>query len=122
MRNMDQTFNKKRPIQYTVKINTYYQEYRERTVIDVIGRQKWIIILRKLQLAYYNSEIYWKTGEVEIIRYLEECRKQQRLKQGKSGQQKQKEKEAKEEKQQKKQRRKKEIRKAVKEWEIQNDK
>ena len=40
MRNVDGMFNKERPIEYTVKINIYYQEYRERTKIDVIGGQK----------------------------------------------------------------------------------
>ena len=48
-------------------------------------------------LAHYNPEINQKTGEVKIMRYPEECGKQQRLKQGKSGWQKQKEEEAKEE-------------------------
>ena len=40
MRNVDGMFNKERPIEYTVKINIYYQEYRERTKIDVIRGQK----------------------------------------------------------------------------------
>ena len=45
MRNMNGTFNKKGPIEHTVEINIYYQEYRKKTEIDVIGRQKWNIIL-----------------------------------------------------------------------------
>jgi len=40
MRNMDGTFNKKEPIENTVKINIYYQRHRERTKINVIGGQK----------------------------------------------------------------------------------
>jgi len=39
MRNMDGSFNKERPIKHTVKVNIY-QGHRERTDIDVIGRQK----------------------------------------------------------------------------------
>jgi len=40
MRNVDRIFNKEEPIEYTVEVNIYYQEYRERTEIDVIGGQK----------------------------------------------------------------------------------
>jgi len=39
VRNVDGSFNKK-PIEYTVKVNIYYQEHRERTEIDIIGEQK----------------------------------------------------------------------------------
>ena len=45
VRNMDRTLNKERPIENTVKVNIYYQEYRERIEIDVIGGQKWNVIL-----------------------------------------------------------------------------
>ena len=54
-----------------------------------------------LQLTHHNSEINWRIEEVNMIRYLEECEKQQRPKQRKSGQQKQKKEEKKEEKQKK---------------------
>jgi len=37
VRNVNGFFNKKRPIEYTVKINIYYQGHRERTKINVIG-------------------------------------------------------------------------------------
>ena len=40
MRNVNRTFNKERPIEYTVEINIYYQGYRKRMEIDVIGEQK----------------------------------------------------------------------------------
>ena len=40
MRNVDESFNKKGPIEHTVKVNIYYQGYRERTEIDVIRGQK----------------------------------------------------------------------------------
>jgi len=34
---MDKSFNKEGSIEYMVKVNIHYQEYRERTEIDVIG-------------------------------------------------------------------------------------
>ena len=37
VRNMNSSFNKKGSIEYTVEINIYYQWYRERIEIDVIG-------------------------------------------------------------------------------------
>ena len=45
VRNVDRFFNKKGPIEHIVEVNIYYQEHRERTEIDVIGRQKWNVIL-----------------------------------------------------------------------------
>ena len=38
MRNVNSSFDKERFIEYIVEINIYYQGYRERTVIDMIGR------------------------------------------------------------------------------------
>jgi len=40
MRNIDGTFNKKRPIEHTVEVNIYYHGHRERTEINIIGGQK----------------------------------------------------------------------------------
>jgi len=40
VRNVDGSLNKKRSIEYMVEVNIYYQEYRERTEIDVIRDQK----------------------------------------------------------------------------------
>ena len=40
IRYIDGFFNKKGPIEYTVEVNIYYQEYRKRTEIDVIRGQK----------------------------------------------------------------------------------
>jgi len=57
MRNVDGSFNKEGPIEYMVKVNIYYQEYRERTEIDIIGEQKWSVILGMSWLACYNSKI-----------------------------------------------------------------
>jgi len=97
VRNMNGSLNKEGPIKYMVEVNIYYQEYRERTEIDVIGGQKWTVILGMPWLAHYNSEIDWRTGEVKMIRYPEECGKQWRLKQEKPEWQKQKKEEVKEE-------------------------
>jgi len=75
VRNVDGLLKKKGPIEYTVEVNIYYQGHRERTEIDVIGGQKWMVILGMLWLACHNPEIDWRTGEVKMTRYPEECRK-----------------------------------------------
>ena len=36
---------KKRLIKHTIEINIFYQEYKERTEIDIIGKHKWNVIL-----------------------------------------------------------------------------
>ena len=97
IRNINSSLNKEGPIEYMVEVNIYYQVHRERTEIDIIGGQKWSIILGMLWLACYNPEIDWRTEEVKMMRCPKEYRKQWRPKQGKSGQQKQKEEEAKQE-------------------------
>jgi len=45
---VDRMFNKKGLIENTVEINIYYQEYREKMEIDIIGKQKWSVILGML--------------------------------------------------------------------------
>jgi len=45
VRNVDGLLNKERPIEHTVEVNIYYQGHRERMEIDVIGGQKWMVIL-----------------------------------------------------------------------------
>ena len=45
MKNIDSSFNKKRPIEHIAEVNIYYQRCRERTEIDVIEGQKWSVIL-----------------------------------------------------------------------------
>ena len=110
---MNRTLNKKELIEHTVEMNIYYQGYKEETEIDVIGEQKWNMILGMLQLAYYNSEIDQRIEKVKMMKYLEECGKQQRPKQRKSGQQKQKKEEEKESR--KKTRRERKEKKAKKE-------
>jgi len=57
VKNVNSFFNRKRSIKHTVEVNIYYQEYRERTEIDIIGGQKWSIILGMLWLAHCNLEI-----------------------------------------------------------------
>ena len=96
VRNVDSLLNKKKPIEHTVEVNIYYQEHRKRIEIDVIGEQKWQVILEMLWLACYNPEIDWKMGEVKMMRFPEECGRQWRPKQGKPEWQKEKEKEVRE--------------------------
>ena len=45
IRNVDGLLNKEEPIEHTVEVNIYYQEYKERTKIDVVRGQKWKVIL-----------------------------------------------------------------------------
>jgi len=97
IRNVDGSLNKEGLIENTVEVNIYYQGHKERMEIDVIGGQKWTVILEMLWLACHNPEIDWRIGEIKMTRCPEECGKQWRLVQGKSGWEKQKEEEAKEE-------------------------
>ena len=83
IRNMDGSPNKEGPIEHIIEVNIYFKEHRERMEIDVIGGQKWTVILGIPWLACHNSKINWKTGEVKMTRCLEECRKQWRPKQEK---------------------------------------
>ena len=45
VRNVDGSFNREGPIENTVEVNVYYKGHVERTEIDVIGGQKWGVIL-----------------------------------------------------------------------------
>ena len=128
VRNVDRSFNKEGLIENTVEVNIYYKGHMERTEIDVIGGQKWSVILGMPWLACHNPEIDWRIGKVKITRCPEECGKQWRPVQSKSGWEKQKDEEAKEEvekrkeEKEKKKKQKKEkivkVRKVVEEWEI----
>ena len=129
IRNIDRLLNKEGPIEHIVEVNIYYQGHRKRTEIDVIREQKQMVILGMLWLVCNNPEIDWRTGEVKMMRCLEECGKQWRSKQEKSGQQKSKEEEAKEEVGKKQEKRKKkkegkmlEVKRVVEEWEIWDEK
>ena len=75
VRNVNGSLNKEGLIEHMVEVNIYYQRHRERTKIDVIGGQKWTVILGMPWLARYNSETDWKTEEVKMMRCLEECGK-----------------------------------------------
>ena len=78
VRNVNGLLNKEKPIKHMVEVNIYYQKYRERMEIDVIGGQKWKVILGMLWLVCHNPEINWRIGEVKIMRCPEECGKQWR--------------------------------------------
>jgi len=45
IRNIDSLSNKERPIKHMVEVNIYYQGHKEKTETDVIGGQKWKVIL-----------------------------------------------------------------------------
>ena len=85
VRNVDGSFNKERPIEHTVEVNIYYQGHRKRMETDVIGGQKWTVILRMLWLAHHNPEIDLRMGEVKMTICPGECGKQWRPTQGKPG-------------------------------------
>jgi len=57
VRNINGLFNKEGPIENTMEVNIYYQGHRERTEIDVIGGQKWTVILGIPWLARHNPKI-----------------------------------------------------------------
>jgi len=38
IRNVNEIFNKERPIEYTMEVNIYYQKYKKRTKIDIIDK------------------------------------------------------------------------------------
>jgi len=78
VRNVDGPLNKEGLIEYIVEVNIYFKGHRERTEIDMIGGQKWTVIFEMLWLACYNPKIDWKTEEVKMTRYSEECSKQWR--------------------------------------------
>ena len=40
IRNMNEMFNKEKPMEHTVKVNIYYQRHRKKTKINVIRDQK----------------------------------------------------------------------------------
>ena len=79
VRNINGSFNKEGPIEHMVKVNIYYQDHRERMEINIIGGQKWTVILKMPWLACHNPEIDWRMEEVKMTRCPEECGKQWRL-------------------------------------------
>ena len=75
VRNVDGTFNYAGPIMDTVEVEIFFKEHKEKTMIDVIGGQKWGVILGMSWLGCHNPDIDWKTGEVKMMRCPEECKK-----------------------------------------------
>jgi len=57
VKNINNSFNKEELIEHIAEVNIYFQRYRERIEIDVIGGQKCSIILGILWLAYHNYKI-----------------------------------------------------------------
>jgi len=120
IRNVNNLLNKKGPIKHMAEVNIYYQGHRERTEIDVIGGQKWQVILGMPWLACYNPEIDWRTGEVKMMRCLEEC--------GKPGWQKKKQEKNKKKRRRRENRKKQkkektmEVKKVAEDWEIWDEK
>ena len=97
VRNVDGTFNYAGPIVDTVEVEIFFKGHKERTSIDVIGGQKWGVILGMPWLRRHNPEIDWKTGEVKMTRCPEECGKKWKTgRQMKPGWKKQEEREEKE--------------------------
>ena len=78
MRNVDSMLNYVGSIVDTVEVEIFFKGHKERMSIDVIEGQKWNVILGISWLARYNPEIDWKTGEVQMTRCLDECRKKWR--------------------------------------------
>ena len=98
VRNVNGMLNYMGPIVDTVKVEIFFKRHKERTSIDVIGGQKWSVILGMPWLACHNPEIDWKTGEVQMMRCPDECGKKWRTgRQTKPGWKKQEEKERKKE-------------------------
>ena len=79
VRNVDVMLNYAGPIVDTVEVEIFFKGHKERTSIDMIGGQKWSVILGMPWLGYHNPEIDWKIGEIKIIRCLDECGKKWRI-------------------------------------------
>ena len=93
VRNVDNTLNYTGPIVDTVEVEIFFKRHKERTSINVIGGQKWSVILGMPWLVCYNPEIDWKTREVQMTRCPDKYGKKWRTgRQTKPGQKKQKEK------------------------------
>ena len=86
------------PIVDIVEVEIFFKGHKEQTSIDVIGGQKWSVILGMPWLRCYNPEIDWKTGEVKMTRCPDECGKKWKTgRQMKPGWKKQEEREGKKE-------------------------
>ena len=75
VRNVNDILNYAEPIVDIVEVEIFFKEHKERMLIDVIGDQKWSVILGMPWLACHNPEIDWKTREVQMMRCSDECGK-----------------------------------------------
>ena len=75
VRNVDSMLNYAGPIVDTVEVEIFFKKHKEKILIDVIGGQKWSVILGMPWLGCHNPKIDWKTGEVKITRCPDECGK-----------------------------------------------
>ena len=69
VRNVDGTLNYMEPIVDTVEVEIFFKEHKKRTLIDVIGEQKWGVILGMPWLVHHNPEINWTMEEDSRIGY-----------------------------------------------------
>ena len=98
VRNVDGMLNHMGPIVDMVEVEIFFKGHKERMSIDVIGGQKWSVILGMPWLECYNPEIDWKTGEIKMTKCLDECGKKWKTgRQTKPGWKKQQEKKEKKE-------------------------
>jgi len=98
VRNVDGMLNHMGPIVDIVEVEIFFKGHKERMSIDVIGGQKWSVILGMPWLERYNPEIDWKTGEIKMTKCLDECGKKWKTgRQTKPGWKKQQEKKEKKE-------------------------
>ena len=78
VRNVDGMLNYMGPTVDIVEVEIFFKGHKERMSIDMIGDQKWSVILDMPWLAHHNLEINWKTGEVQMTRCPDECGKKWR--------------------------------------------
>jgi len=79
VRNIDGTLNYAGSIVDIVKVEIFFKGHKEQMSIDVIGGQKWSVILGIPWLGRHNPKIDWKTGEVKMTRCPDECGKKWRV-------------------------------------------
>jgi len=57
VRNVDDIFNHEGLIKHTVEAELFYRRHKERTEINIIGGQKWSVILGMPWLTCHNPKI-----------------------------------------------------------------
>jgi len=60
VKNVDRSLDYAKPTVDTVEVEIFFREHKERMLIDVIGGQKYSVILEMLWLVCHNSEINWR--------------------------------------------------------------